>query len=266
MKRLDIQIIDYISGEMGDLDRISFEQLMESDPSIKAQVEEMQTTQSTLGSWNDELINVPHFELPLLEDTQKETKIVQMRTISPWIKYAASAAAVVGLLWISGLQMNTSDNAMTLSFGTPSLPTDNMDERIDLAVSKALEKYSANQSAQLAQFSNQLGSEIGAIKTSVNAVSTNWKNEKSAVQVMMDNLSTQQFAKLETIINQYQLNQGAKLDASFADLMEYIDDKRLDDLNQIQGAFTEIVAAIDEQQERTDEIFQGLVQPVATNY
>ena len=78
MKRLDIQIIDYVSGEMDDLDRIAFEQLLESDPSIKSRVEEMQSTQSALGSWNDEVIDIPHFELPKSNGTPSETKVVRV--------------------------------------------------------------------------------------------------------------------------------------------------------------------------------------------
>ena len=265
MKRLDIQIIDYISGEMEDLDRIAFEQLMESDSSIKAQVEEMQSTQSTLGTWTDETIDIPQFQIADSNGIAKETKVVQLRRISPWMKYAASAAVVIGVLWMSGLQINTSGNAMTLSFGNPEMNT-KIDEKIEMAVNNALEKYSAQQSNQLAKFRNDIGSDINEMQASVQQVSNSWKNEKSAVQVMMKNLSSQQYVKFEEIINEYQTNQGARMDQSFADLMEYIDDKRIDDLFQIQGAFTEIVAAIDEQQERTDEIFQGLVQPVATNY
>lgn len=266
MKRLDIQIIDYISGEMNDLDRIAFEQLMESDPSIKSQVQEMQSTQSDLASWDDKMIDVPDFEVPQLEVPSNKIKTLPPRRISPWLKYAASAAAIISLLWVSGLQINTSSNGITLSIGVPTSPADNIDERIDQAVSNALEKYSKNQTAQLAQISNQIGSEIESVKTSINTASGNWKSENSTIQNMMNSLSEKQFARLKNIVNENQLAQHDKMDAYFADLMEYIDDKRIDDLQEIQGAFTEIVATIEEQQQRTDEIFQGLVQPVAVDY
>jgi len=264
MKHLDNQIIDYVSGEMSDIDRIAFEQLMDSDPAIKIQVEEMQTTQSVLGNWSDDAIAIPDFKIPNIDAPESEPKVIQMHHRAPWIKYAASAAAVIALLWLSGLQINSSGNSLTLSFGTPEFHT-NIDDRIDLAVNNALEKYNLQQQAQLTQFSSQIGNELNALKVSVNNTSGSGINQKENVKAIMDKLSKAQFAQLESILENYQIDQELKMNASFADLMEYIDDKRIDDLSQIQGAFSQLVAAMDAQQERTDELFQGLVQPISVS-
>lgn len=267
MKHLDNQIIDYISGEMDHIDRIAFEQLMDSDPAIKVQVEEMQSAQSVLGNWDDASIEIPGFEIPEIHNNASPTKVVQLRTFSPWMKYAASAAAVIGLLWMSGLQVNTAGNSMTLSFGAPQQQL-GVDEKIDLAVTRALEKYTANQSIHLTQLSNQIGTEIAEVKSSVMNVSNNWDNQKAAVQNMMNNISDKQYDKLQAAFLKNKYDQTLQIDETLADLIEYIDDKRLDDLNQIQGAFTQLVTAMDAQQQRTDELFQGLIQPVqaSVNY
>ena len=126
MKQIDpseINIINYLSGEMSADELNQFEIQLEGNQLLKAQVEEMRIVQKQIGLWQDSDIEIPPLEAlheGNIELPRESGTGIRRIHLPNWARYAAVFLGFVMLLQISGFKVNHNGNTLMLSFGEPN--------------------------------------------------------------------------------------------------------------------------------------------------
>lgn len=262
----DINIINYLSGEMSTEELKQFEKQLNENELLKSQVEEMKMVQGQLRNWNNDAIAVPdieeslHAHIPPKQQIRKggQSGSKQIRfSIPNWAKYAAAFLGFVVLLQITGLKINQEGNALMLSFGEPDI------ERIDasdvnLIVAKALENYDQKQNSELANFRHQVNVDMGQLNSTVLGISKANETNMSQLKSFLDRNLDQQYASMQSILEENESNQRQEMEDSFTGLVEYLDNNRIKDQLNIQNAFSDIATAINNQQYQTNALLTSI--------
>ena len=265
MKNIDpseINIINYLSGEMSAEELKQFELQLGENPLLKTQVEEMKEVQDSLGIWRNEDIQVPIIETGWQDnilppesktlDNVKRGKIVKY-SIPNWAKYAASFLGFVLLLQITGLKIIQNGNALMLSFGEPDIESLNGGD-VDAIVAKALETYAASQDNQLAEFKHQVNTDLGELNNAFQNFAVSNESNISQLKHSFNNNIDKQYAGLKSMIKETEDNQRQELEDSFTGYVQYVENKRDSDQLKIQNAFNEIATAMNNQQYQTNAL------------
>ncbi|MDF1694331.1 MAG: hypothetical protein P1U56_00775 [Saprospiraceae bacterium] len=267
MKSIDpseMNIIDYLSGEMTAEESKRFEQQLDDNPLLKQQVEDMRLVKGQLKVWGDKEIPLPEFE-PNVEDSAiGESKANfgihstgnQKRIPFPsWLKYAASFVGFILFLQFSGLKLTQQNNTLMLSFGEPVIENLNK-QTVDDIVNKAIENYASKQNSQLAAFKNQMNSDLMKINTAVTQIG----NQNESNIATLENVFNQSLDQQYTMIKSIEDNQRQELEHSFTGMMEFVENNRLQDQYKIQNAFSDIATAINNQQYQTNALLTSITE------
>ena len=255
----DINIINFLSGEMTTEEMSQFKLQLDENQLLREQVEEMRIAQSLLGVWDSKEIEVPSFTPRVAKSKNSTSSISKAKKIHfpTWVKYAAAFFGVVMLLQITGFRANHDGNTLLLSFGEPNSTNINAND-VDAIVAKAMLQYVKNQENQMADFKSQVGTDLNSIATAVNGLKS--KNDMNLAQLegMFSRNMDKQYVSLESMIKGIEDNQRQELEDSFTGLVEYIENKRQNDQYKIQNAFSEIATAIDNQQYQTNALLTSI--------
>ncbi|MBT8218456.1 MAG: hypothetical protein KJP00_01440 [Bacteroidia bacterium] len=267
MKHLEKEIIEYISGEMHPSFVEKFETKMQDDPELKAQVSALQGTQNHLNEWTADEIEVPPFENQDVDEGPDVRKGAAVVHLPNWIKYAAAAIILLGISWLSGLQVNRVGNTLAFSFGDPEVMTD-IDTKIEGIVAKAVQNQMKDYQSQFTTYQDNIDQSLQNINTGLASLTGQYRLENNRLKSNMQSESNAQYARLEQMIRSIENEQRQDIEGSITALVQYWDQQRSTDLFKIENAFNEVAAAINNQQDRTDAIFSSLTDPVAvtTNY
>ncbi|MEM9545365.1 MAG: hypothetical protein AAGA77_05305 [Bacteroidota bacterium] len=273
MKQIDpseINIIDYISGEMNEEEMKQFELQLENNPLLKARIEDMRAVQQQLGVWKNEDINIPAFEpSAFVETVEQPLPHANSRRLKlpNWLKYAAAIVGFTVLLQLIGLEINKNGNTLMLSFGEPNTETISSGQ-IDAIVARAIDKYAEDQNRQFVAFKDQVNSDLSGLSASIDEVSSNNKVNLAEMENMFNKNMDGQYVRLESMFKAIEDNQRQELEDSFTGLVEYIENKRRNDQYKIQNAFSEIATAIDDHQFRTNALLTSMTDeaPVLKSY
>ena len=268
MKHIDpteINIINYLTGEMSKEAMESFENQLENNLLLNERVEAMKIVQGQLGHWKDEDIEILEMgelgeigkigEIGGLEKEDESTK--GWTGLPSWMKYAAMIVGLGLLLQIFGLKVNHEGNALVLSFGEPEM--ESLDEKdVDQIVASALDKYATQQHQQMNEFKDQMSSEVSKLSVSVEHLSEENKASLAKVAGNFNRNLDVRLGTLESMIQGVEDNQRQDLEDSFTGLLEFIDNRRLQDQYKIQNAFSEVATAINNQQYKTDALLTSI--------
>jgi len=273
MKHIDpseINIINYLSGEMNNEEMKQFELQLEENQLLKTQVEEMREVQNNIGIWRDGDIDIPTFE-PTKAKSHAFHKSHNLGfgkiRFTNWMKYAAAFIGFVLMFQILGLEVNRNGNTLMLSFGEPN--SEYMDASdVDVLVDRAISKYASDQNAKMAVFENQLNSELATLSSAVNDMNSKNEFNRSQLESLFNHNMDGQYVRLESMIRGIEDNQRQELEDSFTGFMEYIENKRIKDQYKIQNAFSEIATAINDQQFQTNALLTSMTEeePVLKSY
>jgi len=256
----EINIINYLSGEMNTEELKQFELQLEENQLLKAQVDEMRMAQEQLGVWNDDNIQIPAFE-PLNTESRSEVQvnnsIHKKFSLPNWLKYAAAFIGFALLMQIMGFKVNHSGNTLMLSFGEPAGKSLNAQD-VDDIVAKAISSYAKDQNQQLATIKNQLDSDLANITAAVDNISVKHDANLSQLENMVGRNMDGQYVRLESMIRGIEDNQRQELEDSVTGFMEYMESKRIKDQYKIQNAFSEIATAINNQHNQTNALLTSL--------
>jgi len=262
MKQIDpseINIINYLTGEMTTEELIQFELLLDENQILREQVEDMKLVRSQLSTWGNENIHLPALDLSTSVGTLKSNKNNFGKSIKlpNWMKYAAAFVGFVLLFQILGFKVNHDGNTLLLSFGEPT--SQNIDANsVDEIISNAIEKYAKAQNNQFVDFKNQMNSDLASINKSVDNILIENKSTISQLTGVFNQNMDKQYLSLEYMIKGIEDNQRQELEDSFTGIVEYLDNKRVNDQYKIQNAFSEIATAINNQQYQTNELLTSI--------
>ena len=264
MKQIDpseINIINYLTGEMTTEELIQFELLLDENQILREQVEDMKLVRSQLGTWENENIQIPTFDLSTSTSTEafkpNKNNFGKSIKLPNWMKYAAAFVGFVLLFQILGFKVNHDGNTLLLSFGEPT--SQNIDANsVDEIISNAIEKYAKAQNNQFVDFKNQMNSDLASINKSVDNILIENKSTISQLTGVFNQNMDKQYLSLEYMIKGIEDNQRQELEDSFTGIVEYLDNKRVNDQYKIQNAFSEIATAINNQQYQTNELLTSI--------
>ena len=255
-EKIEMDIIKFLTGEMEGDEKKRFIQQLESDDSLRMQVEELSQVQSQLGVWENGDITVPEFrprDNKMNDGVQKEPKPTRKLYLPQWMKYAASFIGLMVLLQISGLKIHQQGNTLMMSFGEPNVDMMSADD-VDQLIVRALDKYSEKQNYQFANFKSEMNSDLSQIAASIDAISSGSNMSLADMERMFDKNLDAQYVSLESMIRGIEDNQRQELEDSFTGFMEYIDNRRIKDQSKIQNAFNDIATAINNHQYETNAL------------
>lgn len=256
----DINIINYLTGEMNQDEMKQFELQLEENLLLRKQVDEIKNVQGHLGIWNDEHIEVPAFEsIKSSQNTHSDNAARRSKKfyLPNWLKYAAIFLGFVCLLQLIGLRVNHNGNTLLLSFGEPN--AEHLDAGdVDAIVAKAITKYAEEQNNNLGSFKKEINDDLAKLTTSVNSISHNGEINMKQMESLFSRNMDQQFVSLESMIKSIEDNQRQELEDSFTGLVNYIEKKRVNDQSKIQNAFSEIATAINNQQYQTNALLTSI--------
>jgi len=263
MKHIDpseINIINYLTGEMTNEELKQFELQLDENQLLRAQVEEMKITQSNLEVWKNEDIDIPNFK-PLdtrNQNLQSKGESQSKKIHLPnWMKYAAAFLGFVMLMQVSGFKVNHDGNTLLLSFGEPKTESLNVNN-VDEIVANAIDKFAKAQNSQLVEFKNQMNADLNNITSAVNNITVKNQLNQAQLETMFSRNMDNQYVSLESMIKGIEDNQRQELEDSFTGFVEYIDNKRINDQYKIQNAFSEIATAINNQQYQTNALLTSI--------
>jgi len=263
MKHIDpseINIINYLSGEMSTEELNQFEIQLEGNQLLKAQVDELKIAQKQMGLWKDEDIEIPSFEsLNTIPDKVNQEPVLRSKRIHlpSWVKYVAIFLGFVMFMQIAGFKVNHDGNTLLLSLGEPNTESLNAQD-VDAIVAKAIDKYASEQNSHLNALQNHMESELSEITFAVNNISQNNSASLTQLENLFSRNMDEQYVSLESMIRGIEDNQRQEIEDSFTGLVEYIENKRIKDQYKIQNAFSEIATAINNQQYQTDALLTSI--------
>ncbi len=258
----EINIINYLSGEMSKEDLKQFELQLQENQLLRTQIEEMRLTQEQIGVWGDDNIQIPAFEPLNTANTANavldENKTGNRRFLLPnWLKYAAAFIGFALLMQIMGFKVNHNGNTLMLSFGEPTSNGLNAQD-VDDIVATAISTYAKDQNNQLAILKNQLNTDLANITAAVDNISVKHDANLSQLENMVGRNMDGQYVRLESMIRGIEDNQRQELEDSVTGFMEYMESKRIKDQYKIQNAFSEIATAINNQHNQTNALLTSL--------
>ena len=261
----ELNIINYLFGEMSEEEKRKFEKELETNKELKAKLEELKHVQADLGTWSNEDIEIPEFHPAASHSSLSasgkgepslKAKMVKMISNS-WMKYAAVFLGLLVFLQFTGLQISQQGNALMLSFGAPQTGELNSQD-VDAIVTHAIAKYAQSQQNDFVSFKQEVNSNFDAINTAfLNLTEENQQNV-GKLQNIFDNNLDQQYVSLQTMINEIEDNQRQELEDSFTGIVEFIENNRQKDQFKIQNAFSELATAINNQQYQTNALLTSI--------
>jgi predicted transcriptional regulator len=248
------KLIDYLNGEMDELEKSAFEQELVQNPALQRELEELQDSRDFLAELPD--IEAPSKIIPLKSKPLRWKK---------WLAPIGIAASLLLLFDLFNFQINTTNNGWAITFGedaqttkTPATAPNNYVTIED--VQQLLESREQAHRQDLLMMDSlwqkRLLAQEKSVQTNINKqLATYQTRQQKDLATFANNLRQGEIPELVHLMQQLQSQQQEELKLILGDLWQNWQDTRVADLNKIRNEFTNVYKS----QKETDAILVNMI-------
>ncbi|PHN04293.1 anti-sigma factor family protein [Flavilitoribacter nigricans] len=251
------QMMDYLYGEMTDQDRREYELWLDQNPSVRQEIEEMQTSRQ----WLADVETVQ--PSPLLVELKPQTGISRA-----WLYRAGAAAAVLLALWMFNFQIRTDQGGVILSFGNPVLQQPQPVEETDAIPAAVWEKFLAEHQQKLEQQLLSMDSSwqnrmVAMQKENKHQWQLITNNQAHQVAQVKKEFTEQELPRLAGLMQQLQIEQQEELQLLLVEFWNTWQETRQTDLEHIDFQMTNLYEDVERNQQASEARVVNYIQNVA---
>ncbi len=258
-----LEIIDYLYGEMTAVQKAEFEQRMARDEELRKEVESLSGVRASLqesGEARDKDFAPP--VTPILYLNRND------RWLRPWMAVAASVVLLFVVGYLTGFSIRTGDQGLFIGFAETN-NTEMVDEQhIEKKVDELVEARQAALQEQLKQTQDSLQMYFALLnnykdewQSRENRIPKNAVSE-SELKQQMEGWQSANRELLQTYLTAVNKQQQAYLQDALMQFSDYLRDQREEDLLTIQQNLIDLKMYQDQQKIETNEVLAELIKTV----
>lgn len=249
------RLIDYLYGEMDEVEKRQFEKILADDPNLQAEL-------AALGRTRKRLAGLP--------DIQPEPLIVSLPSSAiNWKKWGlriASVAAALLLLSVFNARLEWENGRLTFSMGKvkTEAPTVNPNEVLLAHLQARLLEKEQELDLKLERLDSSWQSRLlvrdQQLQQSWNQQLASYRTKRQAdMKRFVQQLREEEMPELAGLVQNLQMEQKEELRLLLSEFWEYWQETRQADLQSIESEFVNVYQNVELNQTETEEILRGLL-------
>ena len=254
------ELIAYLYGELSEENKAQIDQYFEEHPEARSELSGLEETQVLLGEWEDEEAPaMPGF----LQPHRNEEWLY-------WRKYVAIAASILLLITfgkVMGFQAGYGENGLYLGFGEIQQGLSEAEVRqMLLADRESVLDYVNENVGNMQERVTHVDSELQGLQVSLENRELNTPDitgfTDAEVNQMLDEQKQEFLQQMADHSSKLTEEYRGIFKELYVDLRDNLEIKRLEDLNTIQAAFSNLESATEERQEEIEDAIFDLSREV----
>ncbi len=183
------------------------------------------------------------------------------RTLVPWMSAAAAVMLIFMTAYLTDFTMILSKGQMTLSFGPPtaSFAEDTSQEKLMTQVKDLLEEQQVGYQRILANMKADLRLELVENQELSNTNSSSTVLNPTQLQALLDQHQFDQMQQINQLLEDNSAQQREEIQVFLAEYHQYLEERRLQDLQLIEAGFQAMQDNVNQQQSETEEILANII-------
>lgn len=231
-------LMDYLYDEISQEKKAQIDDYIKSHPEVKEELQGLESTRMAMAEWSDD--EVPESAPFMMPQTNSEWLY--------WRKYIAVAATIILIItagWISGLSIQYNENGLQVAFG--DIHNGLTEQQVADIVNSDRQLMLNYMQTSLKSVQDSIGNEIQILQANMSSeeiVKKVFEQEKSALVYQMASLNDKLGNEYREMLREIVVNFSNNWDT-----------QRIEDLRNIQAAFTNLEdATINKQLDLEDAI------------
>ena len=264
----EIDIVDYLYGEMSPDAKKKFEEYMQQNSELAKEVNDLRLTQGVLPSFRDEEVILP----VNFSSTKDATEPLEKSRV--WIypiSIAASIAAILVVGYFTQFSLSFGEEGFRMAFNeTPplqevSLTEDEINAIVDNRVSLVSNKLTSQITEMETSFVSQLEQNQRITELEIKrvaAIKPQTEFEDEQMLTFIAQLKDENLKMMQTFYQASADDQQNYMRKILLDFQDYLDNQRQGDLRFIQANMLELKSTSELMQEETDKILANIITTV----
>ena len=264
----EIDIVDYLYGEMSPDAQKKFEEYMQQNSELAKEVNDLRLTQGVLPSFRDEEVILPVNYSSTKDATEPLEK--SRGWIYP-ISIAASIAAILVVGYFTQFSLSFGEEGFRMAFNeTPPLQEVTLtedeinaivDNRVSLVSNKLTSQITEMETSFVSQLEqNQRITELEIKRVAAIKPQTEFEDEQMLTFIAQ--LKDENLKMMQTFYQASADDQQNYMRKILLDFQDYLDNQRQGDLRFIQANMLELKSTSELKQEETDKILANIITTV----
>ncbi len=276
----EIQVMDYVHGEMGESERQAFEAALKEDANLFAEVKEMQAMVHWMKETPEKEVIPPN---PSFLNGNKPVHTQEKSVLLlPWMyKLMAVAASVVMVVLALGLldvRVQLKDNTMAISVGPienqTAQPSENLSPaEVEAMIQVAMSKENTYHAQEIAFLKEELNNTVAVLEQSTNKRMASITNRPQAtpeipqeiIDGFISEMKVENVNMLQHLFEESEANQRTFTKELVADFADYLEQKRIEDLRTIENNMNRVLINSELKQLETDQVLASLMSNLGNN-
>ncbi|MDH3709043.1 MAG: hypothetical protein OER04_04100 [Cyclobacteriaceae bacterium] len=257
-------LMAYLYNELGAAEREEVERQLLEDPQAQAQLEEFVKVRTLLGKLEDE-----EPATPLIMNSPQEKTII--RRLVPWLGVAASVCLLLLAGYATDFRATSQNGQLILGFGEAEPKIEALDQEqvmplIDQALTRQREQYSQQLTGLQTALENKIV-DNKATPTEVRYTQPAPALDEQALQAYLVGYQQQNMQQMAQLLQTNTQIQREELQTFLAEYHQFLEERRLQDLQLIEAGFQAMQDNVNQQKSETEEILANIITSVnSTNY
>lgn len=234
-----INLISYLYGELSVKEKKDFELLMQNNPELKREYEELVSTREFTQKLSDKSIEEPLF-IPPVRKTGFKWK--------HWMSVAATLLFFLLFSFFTGFRVNKENGHLIIGFGLPQKMEENESftkQEVESLLNKSLAEYDAKLDARWQNVTGSLEGRFSQLElkntNQMNqAVNRLAKVNQQQIEGYVAQLSEEQKDQIKTLLASQSENQEEFLKDILLDFGSFMEKQRASDLEYIESYITSV--------------------------
>lgn len=262
------QLMDYLYGEMAPEEIRGFEQTLEKDPALQAELKQLRQMQHLMPGWKDRQVPSPTLVIAPRKGGWRSW------LDSSWVKAAAAILLLMGMAAAMGMYVQWDKNTLSIGFGAAPDPADELRQEWLQAQAQQQQEMQAWMRQQWQAERTRTEQELGLLKSGISGQLATLEREMRRQTSPREGLNPAQLAALrkDLLDENYQMltqlvalsqnQQKAYTEALLADFSSFLERQRTEDLRLMAVALNDVLEQNHIQQSETEQLLAQLITEI----
>ncbi len=259
-------LIAYLYGELSAEEQAKVNQYLEENPEAQATLEELGKVRTVMAKLEDE-----EPLAPIVMNMHPEPTI--MRKLVPWLSAAAAVCLFVLVGYATDLNLKYQQGQVILGFGEPAtteVETSPLtQEQLVPLLEGILGQQNAQYNAELKNVQSALESQIAANQQKIAQTTAKPAPglDEGVLQAYLMRYQEENVNQMASLLENSTEVQREELQIFLAEYHQFLEERRLQDLQLIEAGFQAMQDNVNQQKSETEEILANIITSVnSTNY
>ncbi len=252
-------LMAYLYGELNKEEKQEVETYLKEHPESARTLEEFNKVRDLMGMLEDQ-------DPPTTVVLNTETGGTRWRKLVPWLSIAAAISLILITGFLTKASISWQDKQLSIRFGTPEMVQEDRDmtrEELSGLIQSALAQQQEVYSGQLNLVKTELEQRLDSqtpqylVRTPVASGIT-----EQELQVYLAQYQEQQIGEIASLLQDNVETQREELQTFLAEYHQFLEQRRLQDLQLIEAGFQAMQDNVDQQKTATEEILANIITTV----